>query len=64
MKINVMVDGQLMAFDGDAAKVILERDAAIAKLQKDNATAIWLHPEWGQTTLPPSTWERIGKHSK
>ena len=32
-----------------------ERD----ELVKDIATAVWLHPEWGYTTLPPSTWESI-----
>ena len=31
----------------------------IAELEKNAATAIWIHPEWGQTTLPPSTWKKI-----
>lgn len=40
-------------------EVLLAAGIAIDKLEKDAATATWVHPEWGQTTLPPSTWAGI-----
>lgn len=38
----------------DAA--IEQLESEIAELKKDSATAFWVHPKWGNTTLPPSTW--------
>jgi hypothetical protein len=49
-------DPQVLIAAGKAIEQ-LERDKA--ELVKDAETAIWYHPEWGATTLPPSTWAKI-----
>ena len=47
------------AFSKAAFETCKDLHSRIAELEKDAATAVWNHPEWGQTTLPPSTWKKI-----
>jgi hypothetical protein len=53
---------KLMELIKDYALISIDNKRLVRELEKDLATAIWHHPQWGATTLPPSTWDEIKKN--
>jgi hypothetical protein len=61
LAISELEDGWDLYF---SSLLIEAQHKRIAELIKDADKSIWHHPEWGATTLPPSTWAEIKKSQK